>query len=105
MKHCKKVGRKIEDLSQYLGRDCLELTGVLPTKEVSCSDLVCSIGKEMGIKLQDEDISMAHRLPTAVFGMSFTERGKQSLAKKLVKLAHEGIFLKTQRRNYLFPSH
>ena len=25
---------------------------------------VCSIGKEMGIELQDEDISTAHRLPT-----------------------------------------
>ena len=48
MKQCKKIGREIEDLSQYLRRDCLELTGVLPTEEVSCSDLVCSIGKEMG---------------------------------------------------------
>ena len=64
MKHCKKIEREIEDLSQYLRRDCLELTGVLPTEEVSCFDLVCSIGKEMGIELQDEDISTAHRLPT-----------------------------------------
>ena len=64
MKQCKKIGREIEDLSQYLRRDCLELTGVLPTEEVSCFDLVCSIGKEMGIELQDEDISTAHRLPT-----------------------------------------
>lgn len=64
MKHCKKIGRKIEDLSQYLRSDCLELTGVLPTEEVSCSDLVCSTGKEMGIELHDEDISTAHRLPT-----------------------------------------
>ena len=31
MKQCKKIGREIEDLSQYLRRDCLELTGVLPT--------------------------------------------------------------------------
>ena len=51
MKQCKKIGREIEDLSQYLRRDCLELTGVLPTEEVSCFDLVCSIGKEMGIEL------------------------------------------------------
>ena len=64
MKQCKKIGREIEDPSQYLCRDCLELTGVLPTEEVSCFDLVCSIGKEMGIELQDEDISTAHRLPT-----------------------------------------
>ena len=40
MKQCKKIGREIEDLSQYLRRDCLELTGVLPTEEVSCFDLV-----------------------------------------------------------------
>ena len=64
MKQCKNIGRETEDLSQYLHRDCLELTGVLPTEEVSCSDLVCSIGKEMGIELQDEDISTTHRLPT-----------------------------------------
>ena len=64
IKQCKKIGREIEDLSQYLRRDCLKLTGVLPAEEVSCFDLVCSIGKEMGIELQDEDISTAHRLPT-----------------------------------------
>ena len=64
MKQCKKIEREIEDLSQYLRRYCLELTGVLPTEEVSCVDLVCSIGKEMGIELQDEDISTAHCLPT-----------------------------------------
>ena len=46
MKLCKKFKREIEDLSQYMRRDCLEVTGVLPTQEVTCSDLVCTIGKK-----------------------------------------------------------
>ena len=111
MKQCKKIGREIEDLSQYLRRDCLELTGVLPTEEVSCFDLVCSIGKEMGIELQDEDISTAHRLPTynksagdKKYSGPVLRKEEQSPAKKLVKLALYGIFLKTQRRNYISPS-
>ena len=114
MKLCKKFKREIEDLSQYMRRDCLEVTGVLPTQEVTCSDLVCTIGKEMGLDLKQEDISTAHRLPTYNKSaddkiiVKFTrrsvrdefERGKQSLVKKLVKLAHCGISLKTQRRSY-----
>ena len=64
IKFCKKFKREIEDLSQYMHRDCLEVTGVLPTQEVTCSDLVCTIGKEMGLDLKQEDISTAHRLPT-----------------------------------------
>ena len=73
----------------------------------------------MGIELQDEDISTAHSLPTYNKSVEdkiiikfthrsirdeFYGRGKQSPAKKLVKLALYGIFLKTQRRNYISPS-
>ena len=53
---------------------------------------------------QVQKTRLSSSLRVAVFGTSFTERGKQSPAKKLVKLALYGIFLKTQRRNYISPS-
>jgi len=56
--------KEIDDLAQYLRRDCVEISGLKPNDEVDCFDLVKAIGKEMGMDLGDEDISTAHPLPT-----------------------------------------
>ena len=56
--------KEIDELAQYLRRDCVEISGLKPNDEVDCSELVKTIGKEMGMDLGDEDISIAHPLPT-----------------------------------------
>jgi small-conductance mechanosensitive channel len=53
-----------EDLAQYLRRDCVEISGVDPSEGQSCNDIVVSLSEEMGIKIDDRDISTAHVLPT-----------------------------------------
>ena len=50
--------KEIDDLAQYLRRDCVEISDVKPNDEVDCFALVKTIGKEMGkLDLGDEDIS------------------------------------------------
>ena len=56
--------KEIDELAQYLRRDCVEISGLKPNDEVDCFELVKTIGKEMGMDLGDEDISTAHPLPT-----------------------------------------
>ena len=53
----------VDDLAQYLRRDCVEISGILPTEELTCEDIVLSLGNEMGLELDKEDISTAHVLP------------------------------------------
>ena len=50
--------KEIDDLAQYLGRDCVEISGLKQNDEVGCFELVKTIGKEMGkLDLGNEDIS------------------------------------------------
>ena len=55
--------KDIDNITQYLWRDCLEITGVLP-KDISCTDIVQAIAKDMDIELEDEDIWTFYPLPT-----------------------------------------
>ena len=54
----------VDDLAQYLRRDCVEISGIPPTEELTCEDIVLSLGNEMGLELDKEDISTAHVQPT-----------------------------------------
>ena len=52
----------VDDLAQYLRRDCVEISGILPTDELTCEDIVLSLGNEMDLELDKEDISTTHVL-------------------------------------------
>ena len=54
----------VDDLAQYLRRDCVEISGILPTDELICEDIIFSLGNEIGFELDKEDISTVHVLPT-----------------------------------------
>jgi hypothetical protein len=53
-----------EDLAQYMRRDCIEITGVQPTPENTCEDIIDSVAELMDLQIKKEDISTAHPLPT-----------------------------------------
>ena len=58
---------EIDDLEQYLRRDCVEISGIDPDmlrEEQCCEDVVRSLGTEMGVEIEYEDISTVHPLPT-----------------------------------------
>ena len=54
----------IDDIAQYLRRDCVEITGIKPRDEQSCEDIFYALAQEMEIEISEEDISTAHPLPT-----------------------------------------
>lgn len=58
--------KEIEEINQYLRRDCLEITGIKASDEEACNDAVKAIGEllEISPPVTDEDISIAHPLPT-----------------------------------------
>lgn len=55
---------EVEEIAQYLRRDCLEITGVAANEECSAEAITKSIGDVIGVPLQDNDISIAHPIPT-----------------------------------------
>ena len=90
---------EVEQISQYLRRDCLEITGIAANKECSAEAITKSIGDVIGVPLQDNDISIAHPIPTYKVGappklvVKFTRRSlrnkfysnRRKLARKKAK--------------------
>lgn len=52
----------INDLEQYSRRDCLEIRGVPQSKDEDTDEIVKKIGDLMDVDLDDNDISVSHRL-------------------------------------------
>ena len=63
--HCKGCH---EDMQKYLRRNTIEISGVpiSPTEDIYA--LVKEIGREAGCLIGDEDIDIAHRIPTRIPG-------------------------------------
>ena len=62
-KRALELTKDMEDLAQYLRRDCIEISGLTPTESMSCIELVKSLGEDMQADLKDDDISTAHPIP------------------------------------------
>ena len=55
---------QMEELAQYVRRDCLEISGIEPIAACTCEDIVTSIGKAIGVPIAKEEISTVHRVPS-----------------------------------------
>ena len=53
-----------ENLAEYLRRDCLEISGVPPSENCTCNQLVMAVEQVIGVQVKEEDISTSHPLPT-----------------------------------------
>ena len=58
-----ELTKDMDDLAQYLKRDCIEISGLKPTESMSCIELVKDLGKDMQVDPKDDDISTAHPIP------------------------------------------
>ena len=58
------VMSQIEEIAQYVPRDCLEISGIKPYAESTYENIVTSIGKEIVVPIVKEEISIAHQIPT-----------------------------------------
>ena len=54
----------VEDIAQYLRRDCLEITGVIANQDCPAEAIPKSVGNVFGVPLQDNDLSIAHPIST-----------------------------------------
>ena len=63
-KNINESKNEIDEIAQYLRRDCVEISGLQPTTDQSCDNLVRAIGQEMGLEIEENDISTAHPLLT-----------------------------------------
>lgn len=55
---------QLDEIAQYIRRDCLEVTGVKASEECTADAIVKSVGELIGVPLEDNDISIAHPIPT-----------------------------------------
>ena len=55
---------KLDELEQYARRDCLEITGIPVVPDDSSMLLVKEMSEIMGVNLNENDISIAHHLPS-----------------------------------------
>ena len=54
----------INDMEQYSRRECCEITGIPETPDEDTNDLVIKVGARLHIEVDEDDISVLHRLPT-----------------------------------------
>ena len=53
---------QIEEIAQFVPRDCLEISGIKPSAECTCENIVNSIGKAIVAPIVKEEISIAHQI-------------------------------------------
>lgn len=90
-----------ENLAEYLRRDCLEISGVPPSENYTCNQLVVAVGQAIGVQVEEEDLSTSHPLPTfkedappkiiVKFTRSFYTNRKKLIDKKASDLPDLGI--------------
>ena len=54
---------EIDELQQYMRRDCLEITGSSLQPDQNTNEYVIELASSIGVDLAKDDISTAHRLP------------------------------------------
>ena len=84
-----QIQNTLNDLEQYSRRECLEIQGIPASEDSvneSTNDIVCKIGKLMGVEIAPEDISVSHRLP-----INKRYKGKRSTQAIIVKFVRRDV--------------
>ena len=83
---------RLDELAQYSRRDCREITGIPVVPTDNPAKLVDEVAQVIGVQLDPQDISIAHRLPSTTkvkdrLIVKFTRREKRDeFYKKRFKL-------------------
>ena len=54
---------QMNDLEQYSRRECLEIRGIPVREDEDTNEIVKKVGNLVDVEIEDEDISISHRLP------------------------------------------
>ena len=73
---------EINELEQYIRRECLEISGIPLDKHEDTSSIVIKVRSLMGINVEKSDISVSHRLPSKSHLYSYASRQEGSSPAK-----------------------
>ena len=59
-KTANEAAKQVEELAQYTCSNSLEISGISPNEELSCEDIVRSVGNAIGVAVNNTDISVTH---------------------------------------------
>ena len=82
---------RLDELAQYSRRDCLEITGIPVVPTDNPAKLVGEVAQVIGIQLDPQDISIAHRLPS-------TTKVKDRLIVKITRREKRDEFYKKRAK-------
>ena len=60
---CKQLEAQLDEQEQYSRRECLEIKGIPVDRNEDTNEIVRQVADVMDISIQEEDISISHRLP------------------------------------------
>ncbi len=81
----------LDDVQQYLRRDCIEITGIPPPLLDSPKQLAVQVGEMIGLNVTEDHISTAHRLPP-------TKKVKNRIIVKFVHRDMKEAFYKNRSK-------
>ena len=62
-KKVENYNQSLDDLEQYSRRECLEIRGIPLSDSEDTNEIVVELGKCMGLEIEEDDISVSHRIP------------------------------------------
>ena len=85
------VKQELNNAEQYSRRDCLEIRGIPLQRNEICNNLVKKVGDLIGVKVDDHDISVSHRLPGSAQRQSHTSQAAMNDSTIIVKFVRRDI--------------
>ena len=85
------VKQELNNAEQYSRRDCLEIRGIPLQRNEICNNLVKKVGDLIGVKVDDHDMSVSHRLPGSAQRKSNTSQAARNDSTIIVKFVRRDI--------------
>ena len=82
----KKLMSACKELEQYSRRECLEIQGIPVLESEDTNKLVMKVGELVGVPIEQDHISVSHRLPT-----STKYKGKKAEPAIIVKFVRRDV--------------
>ncbi|CAB4005709.1 Hypothetical predicted protein [Paramuricea clavata] len=76
-----QLKQEINNIEQYSRRECLETRGIPIQSGESTDEFVLKIGEQIGVRVEENDISISHRLATGNRNVDSTKRDPAIIVK------------------------
>lgn len=97
-----EMKNNINDMEQYSRRECCEISGIPETPDEDTNVLVIKVGALMDIELDEDDISVSHRLPAPSYStrMAMASPSRPNQATILPKIIVKFVRRETKELFY-----